>query len=197
RGSQTDGSDVVRAWRDYAWVGSSRSVLRRRLVVRRARRTAAVLGHEGVELFLVLGVAQPGQELLELALLFLEPAQRIGAVIVESAVTAAGRTEAEAKSAALHAVAHAIHLPLHPFHLVLPAITVIPATHLSAPECEEEKREPDRPPDQEAENGHGNPAGMPGAFEHVRTIGFLGGAAPSIDICGVGHVLLHNGITPP
>jgi hypothetical protein len=73
---------------------------------------------------------------------------------------------------------------------------VTPATHFSAPECEKEKGKTDRPPDQEAENGHGNPAGMPGAFEHVRTIRLFGGAAPSIVICGVGHFPLHHGITP-
>src|SRR5215510_14770108 len=46
-------------------------VLRRRLVVRR-RRAILVLGHERVELFLVLGVTQARQEILEFLLLLLE-----------------------------------------------------------------------------------------------------------------------------
>src|ERR1700742_4723752 len=103
-----------------------------------------MLVHEGVELFLVLGVAQAAEEILELLLLLLETLQRLGAIFVEGAVAARGRTEAEAAAAeatALHAVLHPLHLPLHPFHLVLPAILVIvaPATHTSAPECEKEK----------------------------------------------------------
>ena len=56
-----------------------------RLIVRR-RRTILVLRHERVELFLVLGVAQASQEILELLLLFLEAAQRLRAVLVEGAV---------------------------------------------------------------------------------------------------------------
>src|SRR5262249_42074387 len=142
--------------------------------------------HEGVELFLVLGVAQATQEILELLLLFLEAPQRLLAILVEGAVTARGRTETEA--AALHAVAHALHLPLHPLHLVLPFVVpailvrVTPATHLSAPECEKEKGKSDRPPDQEAEDGHRDPAGVPRALEHPRAIGLFDGAAPSIDV---------------
>ena len=76
-----------------------------------------------VELFLVLGVAQAVEEILELDLLFLEPLQGFRAVLVEGAVAARGRTEAEAaEAAALHAIAHPVHLVLHPLHLVLPAI---------------------------------------------------------------------------
>src|SRR5262249_34735200 len=96
----------------------------RRLIVRR-RRAILVLCHERVELFLVLGVAQAGQEILELLLLFLEAAQRFGAVLVEGAV--AGRRRAEAPAAALHAAAHAVHLVLHSFHFVGPAIAIVVA----------------------------------------------------------------------
>lgn len=45
-----------------------------------------MLRHEGVELFLVLGVAQTIEEVLEFGLLFLETAQRLHAVIIEGAV---------------------------------------------------------------------------------------------------------------
>src|SRR5881628_2719281 len=99
-----------------------------RLVVRRGR-PRLVLRHERVELFLVLGVTQAIEEILELDLLFLEPAQGFHAVLVEGAVAAGRRTEAEAaKAAAFHPVAHPVHLVQHPLHLVLPAISVAPAT---------------------------------------------------------------------
>ena len=104
-----------------------------------------------------------------------------------------GGPKPEAEAAALHAAAHPVHLVLHPLHLVLPAILMAPATHFSAPECEKEKGKADRPPDDEAEDGHGDPAGMPGAIKHMRAIGLFRRAAPSIDICGVGHFPLHDG----
>ena len=50
-----------------------------------------------VELFLVLGVTQAVEEILELDLLFLEPPQGFDAVLVEGAVAAGGRAEAEAE----------------------------------------------------------------------------------------------------
>src|ERR1700757_2355788 len=50
------------------------SALVRRLVGRAGRRLVAVLGHEGVELFLVLGVAEAAQGGLELLLLLFEAA---------------------------------------------------------------------------------------------------------------------------
>src|SRR4051794_39027353 len=159
-----------------------------RLVVRRGR-ARLVLRHERVELFLVLGVAQAVEEIPELDLLLFEALQGLGAVLVEGAVAARLRTEtAEAEATALHATAHPLHLVLHPLHLVRPAILVTPATHFSAPECEKEKGKPDRPPDDETEDGHGDPAGVPGRIKHVRAMGFLVGAAPSIDISGVGHL---------
>jgi hypothetical protein len=71
-----------------------------------------------------------------------------------------------------------------------------PATHFSAPECEKEKGEADRPPDDETQHGHGDPAGVPRRFKHMWAVVLFGGAAPSIDICGVGHFPLHDGITP-
>src|ERR1700739_2639376 len=111
-----------------------------------------MLRHELVEFFLVLGVAQPVEEIPELGLLFLEAAQRFHAVFVEGAVATRGGAETtEAEAAAPHAVWHPLHLVLHPLHLVLPAILVTPATHVRAPQCEKQKGETDRPPEQEAE----------------------------------------------
>src|SRR3954454_7209992 len=138
------------------------------LIGRRRGGARLVLRHELVELFLVLGVTQTVEEVLELDLLLLEALQRLGAVFVEGAVAARGRAKAEAEATALHAAAHAVHLVLHPLHLVLPAILVAPATHFSAPECEKEKGKSDRPPDEEAEDGHGDPAGMPRRVQHMR-----------------------------
>ena len=62
--------------------------MRRLLVGRRRRRTIATLGHELVELGLVLGVPQAIEESLELALLFLETLQRLFAILIERAVAA-------------------------------------------------------------------------------------------------------------
>src|SRR5206468_7912548 len=76
------------------------------LVGGRWRRPLPVLGHELVELLLVLGVAQPIQEFAELGLLVLKPPQGFHAVLVEGAVAAAGRAEAEAEPAPLHAATH-------------------------------------------------------------------------------------------
>ena len=61
----------------------------RRAIVRRRLRPVAALGHEFVELRLVLGVAKPLQEVHEFLLLFLEPAQRFGPIFVESGIAAA------------------------------------------------------------------------------------------------------------
>src|SRR5882757_391020 len=145
-----------------------------------------MLRHELVEFFLVLGVAQAIEEILELDLLLLEAAQRFDAVFIEGAVAARGRAEAaEAETMAFHAVAHPLHLVLHPLHLVLKAV-LAPATHFPAPECEEEKCEANRPPEDETQHGHNDPAGMPGRMKHMRAVRLLCRAAPSIDICGVG-----------
>src|ERR1700681_1714992 len=169
------------------------SPLALRLIVRRGR-TLLMLRHELVELFLVLGVTEAIEEIAEFGLLLLKTLQRFDAVFVEGAVAARGRAEtAEAKTAALHAAAHLLHPVLHPLHLVGKAVLMTPATHFSAPECEKEKGEADRPPDDEAEHGHGDPAGMPGRIEHMRAVRLTIGAAPAMDICGVGHFPLHDG----
>jgi hypothetical protein len=52
--------------------------------------TAAALGHELVELGLVLGVTQTVEKLLELALFFFEASQSFDAVFVKGVVAARG-----------------------------------------------------------------------------------------------------------
>src|SRR6476646_4560916 len=52
------------------------------------RAAIAPLGHELVELFLVLGHAQPTQELAKFALLLFQPLQRLGGVRIEEKNTA-------------------------------------------------------------------------------------------------------------
>src|SRR6478672_4067608 len=114
-----------------------------------------MLCHELVELFLVLGVAQAIEEILEFGLLLLEAPQGFDAVFVEGAVAARGRAKtAEAEAATLHATSHPLHPVLHPLHFIRPAVVMVPATHFSAPECEKEKGEADRPPEDEAQYGY-------------------------------------------
>src|SRR5580692_10857065 len=77
---------------------------------RRGRlRAVAPVGHELVELGLVLGHTQALEEFAKLALLVLETAQRLGAVVVEGAVAARSAPATET----LHLGAHAIHFVLH------------------------------------------------------------------------------------
>src|SRR5262249_8029909 len=60
------------------------------------RRTVAALGHELVDLGAVLGGAQLVEILAELALLLVEPAQRLLAILVEGDVARCGGTAAPA-----------------------------------------------------------------------------------------------------
>src|SRR5947207_15883579 len=64
------------------------SVLRRR---RRIARAIAAVGHELVELGLVLGKTQALQKGVELALLVFQPAQRVFSVFIERTVAARSR----------------------------------------------------------------------------------------------------------
>jgi hypothetical protein len=87
-----DGAQFERAT-TYSTDDSSADQLRRWLRLGLRLRSVvtgaiALLGHELVELGPVLGKTQPLQELLKLALFFLESAQRIGAIFVESAIAA-------------------------------------------------------------------------------------------------------------
>jgi len=59
-----------------------------RLAIGGRVRSGAMLRHEEIELFLVLGVAQPIEEFTKLLLLFLQPPQRLHTVFVEGTVAA-------------------------------------------------------------------------------------------------------------
>jgi hypothetical protein len=59
-----------------------------RLTILGRRRTRPLLRHEGVELFLVLGVTQAVEEIPEFGLLLLEAPQGLRAVFIEGAVAA-------------------------------------------------------------------------------------------------------------
>ena len=144
--------------RAYWLSAEAKSALR--LAVRRGR-ALLVLRHELVELFLVLGVAQTIQEFPGIRSALPRGAARFPCGIRRrrGCRWRAGRT---AKPKPRRPCGHPFHLVLHPLHLVRPAILMTPATHFSAPECEKEKGEADRPPDDEAQDGHGDPAGMPG-----------------------------------
>src|ERR1700692_26368 len=112
-----------RPWAKPSASGSSASGLG--LTIRRRRcRTGAMLRHELVELFLVLGVTQAIEKIPKFGLLFFEAPQGLHAVFVERAVAARRRSEGE--TSALHAVAHPLHLVLHPLHLVRPAVLMTP-----------------------------------------------------------------------
>src|SRR5260370_8187668 len=76
----------ARYWPLGGQAGTPALALRRRR--RLGRLGPAVLGQELVELGLVLGEAQAVEEAQEIALLLLEPAQGVGAVLVEGAVAA-------------------------------------------------------------------------------------------------------------
>src|SRR5205085_10782416 len=119
----------------------------------------------------VLGLAQAVQGILEFGLRFLETLQRLLTVFVKGAIAARRPVVA----AAFHAGAKALHLVLHPLHLLLPARGVAAvischATHSSAPKRKKEKGEADWPPHNETEHGQHDPARMPASFEECRTV---------------------------
>src|SRR5271170_5090040 len=97
---------------------------------RGAFRTAVAVGHEFVEFGLVLGMAQAVEKLHEFALLFFQPAQGLGAVLVKGAV--AGRL---AVAGAGSAAAPALGRSLHSRHPPLPARpgAICPACHSPTP----------------------------------------------------------------
>src|ERR1700730_6380434 len=118
------------------------------------RAAIAPLGHELVELFLVLGHPQPTQELAEFALLFFQPLQRLGAVFIEGTITA--------RRPRPIALPEPFDLRAHALHLVLPALVAMsaPASDLFVPESECEDREPYWPPENEPQDRQHDPSRM-------------------------------------
>jgi hypothetical protein len=121
------------------------------------RSAALAIVHELVELGLVLRLAQPIEELPELALLFLEPAQRVRAIFVEGVV--AGRLRPAAAPAAtrgaLPTAARLVHAVEIPF----------PTAHASAPDEIGQDPKSDWPEEDEAEDRHTDPGGLPDVVE--------------------------------
>src|SRR5262245_42096276 len=106
------------------------------------RRPVAALGHELIELGLVLGEAKPGEELAKFTLLLLKAAQSVRTIFVERAIAA---RRAVVPGTAAHARAHPVHFALHTIDLVLPMTVladVVSASHSSAPNSESEDAEP-------------------------------------------------------
>src|SRR6266404_1098708 len=111
----------------------------------------AAIGHELVELGLVLGEAQFVQEALELALLLFEAAQSLLAVFVEGGVAAAGllapapATVPALVRTTLVALVRTALVALVMASIPLAAIAVFPASHAFAPDQEDQHSEANRP----------------------------------------------------
>jgi hypothetical protein len=70
---------------------------------------------------------------------------------------------------------------------------MVPATHFRAPECEKQKGQTNRPPEQETKDSRDHQARV---NVRLRATGLVNGTAPLMDICGIGHFPLHDGNTP-
>src|SRR5262249_27971111 len=105
-------------------VSPTASTLRRR---RRRPGAGATLGHERIELGLVLGHAQTAKEVVKLALLLFEAPQRLLAVFVEGAISARTRRRLPPRSG-LTAGMPTVHC------------TAFPTAHSSAPDDEGQGR---------------------------------------------------------
>src|SRR5687767_9848259 len=116
----------------------------------RALRLVAAVGHELVELGLVLGLAQAVEEIAELLLLFLEALQRLGAVFVEGGIAA-------------RAAPRAAPPLIHPAFLLAVPAAATSASHASTPYQVSQEREADRPRDDEGQNQQGDP----GRLAHI------------------------------
>src|SRR4029079_2846245 len=124
------------------------------------RGVAAALGHELVELGLVLGLPQAGEEGLKFPFLFLEATQGLGAVVVERLVPARSRRMPPG-------AAHLVHVALPTRKSV-----IVEQVHAPAPDHKCESRKPDRPPRHEADEYECD----------------LGRSAKIVDFCKYGHV---------
>jgi len=106
---------------------------------------AGTVGHELVELSLVLCLAQPVEKRLELALLFFQAAQGLGAVFIKCSIAA--RRPIAASAPTLGSRLHPLEAPLHPLDPPLPTIRtgMCPARHSSTPYQESKKQKAERP----------------------------------------------------
>src|SRR5690606_4245329 len=100
---------------------------RLRFIIFTARRPVPPLGHELIELGLVLRVTQPLKEVEKFALLLLKPLQRLGAILVEGAIAARRAMPAGALAAS-----------------PLPALPVPPAAHAAMPTTHSHASAPDQ-----------------------------------------------------
>src|ERR1700691_326451 len=155
-------------WTAHETSASKGSLALRRRLRPVAGRTGAALVHKLIELGAGFGKAQPAKRILEFALFVFEPAQRLGAVIIEGPIAAGSHAPKIAAALELrHLGAHAIHFLLHAAHLVFPAIHVgveaahrpTPCKHRTTPAAEPAARdqepkndEANRPPPNEAQN---------------------------------------------
>src|SRR5580693_3909793 len=129
---------------------------RRRL---RGRRPIAALVHELVELGTVLGGAQPIEEVAELALLLVELAQGLLAVLVDgdvaTALMAPAMTAAPGAEFVARVTASGAAVGSRPM-----AVAAVPrAKHASTPFQIDEKGQADRPEHDEAHDHQGDPGG--------------------------------------
>src|SRR5713101_7511198 len=149
------------------WPLGGRRIIKKQTLRRRrlGRLGPAVLGQELVELGLVLGEAQAVEEAQEIPLLLLEPAQGVGAVLVEGAV-AARRFAPFAAEPPSRRLADA---------LIVPAAmaAMLPATHPSAPYEKGQDRKAHRPEEDKAQDHQGDPGGLADLVQSRRDTQFL------------------------
>src|SRR5262245_26505782 len=116
---------------------------------RRRRCSRTALGHERVELSLVLGNAEPFEEFAKLALLLFEPPQRLGPVFIERPIAARWRLPPPVRGLAPVIVHHAL--------AASPGLASSPTAHASTPYEIGQGRETQWPPDDEADERQREP----------------------------------------
>src|SRR5882724_8089367 len=164
----------------------------------RGPRLATALGHELVELDLVLGVPQAIEECFELALLLFEPTEGFVAVLVKG--TVAARTLVAASAPPLGGCLHAPHPLLHSVQAPLPAIAaaVCPACHSSTPYEIPEKHETERPEQDEADDRQPDPCRLADVVQTRREIHCrLDVNVCNIHICTAPDPVKRNRISAP
>src|SRR5262245_20757849 len=130
-----------------AW-GKTSALRRRRMDVGRRVAARAPVGHELIELGLVLSHPQTGEEIAKLALLLFKTPQGFLAVFVEGALAARAHRRLPPRSCTRCAI-----------RSVLPTAdaVMLPAAHSSTPDDEGQGGNTHRPPDHEAQDRQGDP----------------------------------------